>query len=160
MGDETGTPRRLKLTVQYAVGGRDGLPGRSQIRRWAQAALLQDAEVTLRFVDEDEGRSLNRDYRGKDYATNVLTFAYDTPSHLTSHASPLCGDIVLCAPVIAREAREQHKPPHAHYAHMVVHGLLHLQGYDHEDEREAIAMEAVESFILRGLGFPDPYAAP
>ncbi len=160
MGGETGTQRRLQLVVQYAVGDRNDLPDRSQLRRWAQAALMQHAEVTLRFVDEDEGRSLNRDYRGKDYATNVLTFAYAPPSRLTSHASALSGDIVLCAPVIAREALEQHKPLQAHYAHLVVHGLLHLQGYDHEHEREATAMEAVESFILRRLGFPDPYTAP
>lgn len=106
----------------------------------------------MRFVDEDEGRRLNQDYRGKDYATNVLTFVYDP--------SPPTGDIVLCAPVIAREAVEQGKPLEAHYAHMVVHGMLHLQGYDHEHADEATAMEAVESFILRRLGHPDPYASP
>lgn len=121
---------------------------------------MQDAEVTLRFVDEDEGRRLNRDYRGKDYATNVLTFVYDSVSPPAPHPSAtLCGDIVLCARVIAREAREQGKPLADHCAHMVVHGMLHLQGYDHEHEGEATAMEAVESFILCRLGFPDPYAA-
>ena len=155
---------RLGLAVQYALSDRNGLPQRQALRRWAQAALMQNAEVTLRFVDEGEGRSLNRDYRGKDYATNVLTFTYDSPlpphaSPLTPHPSPISGDIVLCAPVIAREALEQGKPCEAHYAHLVVHGMLHLQGYDHEDEREATAMEAVESFILRRLGYPDPYAA-
>lgn len=108
----------------------------------------------MRFVKEDEGRQLNRDYRGKDYATNVLTFAYDADPSPT-----LSGDIVLCAPVIAREAREQGKPLAEHCAHMVVHGMLHLQGYDHEGEGEATAMEAVERFILRRLGFPDPYQA-
>jgi probable rRNA maturation factor len=155
------TPR-LALTVQYAIGDRSGLPGRALLRRWALAALMQDAEVTLRFVDEDEGRQLNRTYRGKDYATNVLTFPYD-PLHsplATRHSPALCGDLVLCAPVIAREAAEQGKPLEAHYAHLVVHGLLHLQGHDHEHDREAIAMEAVEGFILRRLGFPDPYHTP
>lgn len=151
-----GAPPRLQLTVQYAVAQRDGLPSRVELKRWAQAALMHDAEVTIRFVEEDEGRRLNRDYRGKDYATNVLTFAYDAAP--TPHrAAPLCGDIVLCAPVIAREAIEQGKPLAAHFAHMVVHGLLHLQGYDHAQEGEATAMEAVEGFILRRLGFPDPY---
>lgn len=151
---------RLALSVQYALGDRSGLPRRQTLRRWAQAALMRDAEVTLRFVDEDEGRTLNRDYRGKDYATNVLTFTYDIPpsaSSFTPHPLPISGDIVLCAPVVAREAAAQGKPCEAHYAHLVVHGLLHLQGYDHEDERQAIAMEAVESFILRRLGYPDPY---
>lgn len=157
-------PPRLRLAVQYALEA-SGLPDRTQLRRWAQAALLQDAEVTLRFVDAAEGRRLNRDYRGKDYATNVLTFAYDSPlppnpSPLTPLPSPLTGDIVLCAPVVEREAAEQGKPCEAHYAHLVVHGLLHLQGYDHEDEGEATAMEAVESFILRRLGYPDPYTDP
>lgn len=165
MRGEKGRQPRLGLHVQYALSDRNGLPQRPALRRWAQAALLQDAEVTLRFVDEAEGRRLNRDYRGKDYATNVLTFTYDAPltphaSHLTPPPSPLSGDIVLCAPVVAREAAEQGKPCEAHYAHLVVHGLLHLQGYDHEDEREATAMEAVESFILRRLGYPDPYALP
>ncbi len=160
MRGEKGRLPRLGLHVQYALSDRNDLPQRQALRRWAAAALLQDAEVTLRFVEEAEGRRLNRDYRGKDYATNVLTFTYDPPPGLTPQASPLSGDIVLCAPVVAREAAEQGKPCEAHYAHLVVHGLLHLQGYDHEDEREAIAMEAVESFILRRLGYPDPYAIP
>lgn len=151
---------RVALTVQYALADRAGLPTRAQLRRWAQAALLQDAEVTLRFVGAAEGRRLNRDYRGKDYATNVLTFTYGPASPSTPHASPLSGDIVLCAPVVAREALAQGKPLDAHYAHLVVHGLLHLQGFDHEDEQEATAMEAVESFILRRLGYPDPHALP
>jgi len=153
---------RLKLAVQYAVRDRNGLPERAQLRRWALAALTRDAEVTLRFVEEDEGRRLNRDYRGKDYATNVLTFAYGPSSPhaspLTPHPSPpLSGDIVLCAPVIAREAKALDKPLADHCAHLLVHGLLHLQGHDHEREEEAVAMEAVESFILRRLGVPDPY---
>ncbi len=146
---------RLRLAVQYAVEDRNGLPDRAQLRRWAMAALIEEVEVTLRFVDAAEGRQLNRDYRGKDYATNVLTFVYDPPPPL-----PLQGDIVLCAPVIAREAAEQGKSLLAHYAHMVVHGMLHLQGYDHTRAAEATAMEAVEGFILRRLGFPDPYKTP
>jgi probable rRNA maturation factor len=150
-------PPRLHLTVQYALEA-PGLPSRTRLRRWALAALLHDTEVTLRVVDETEGRRLNRDYRGKDYATNVLSFAYDAP--LRRPPSPLTGDIVLCAPVVEREAAEQGKPCEAHYAHLVVHGMLHLQGYDHEDEGEATAMEAVESFILRRLGYPDPYVLP
>jgi probable rRNA maturation factor len=142
----------LALAIQYAVD-KAGLPGRAQLRQWARAALLADAEVTLRLVDDAEGRQLNRDYRGKDYATNVLTFAYGTDP-----AGTVSGDIVLCTPVIAREAAAQDKPLTTHYAHMVVHGMLHLQGYDHETgEAEAVAMEAVESYIMRRLGFPDPY---
>lgn len=140
----------LDLTVQYALA-RAGLPGRAQLRRWARAALAGPASATLRIVDEDEGRTLNRDYRGKDYATNVLTFVYG--------GTPPSGDLVLCAPVIAREAMDQRKPLEAHYAHMVVHGMLHLQGYDHDQASDAVTMEAVESFIMQRLGFPDPYAA-
>lgn len=140
----------LDLAVQYALA-RAGLPGRAQLRRWARAALVGPASATLRIVDEDEGRTLNRDYRSKDHATNVLTFAYG--------GTPPSGDIVLCAPVIAREAMAQGKPLEAHYAHMVVHGMLHLQGYDHEQAADAVTMEAVESFIMQRLGLPDPYAA-
>ena len=140
--------RKLGLVVQYATRG-DGTPARADFRRWAKAALLDDAEVALRVVDEDEGRALNRDFRGKDYPTNVLTFAYG--------GEPLSGDIVLCAPVVAREASEQGKTLEAHYAHLTVHGMLHLQGYEHDDDVDAVTMEAVESFIMRGLGFPDPY---
>ncbi len=156
----------LQISIQYAVR-IEGLPGRTELRRWARAALLQDAEVTIRLVDAAEGQALNRDYRSKDYATNVLTFAYDDVREATQHpplpsegegaGEPLSGDLVLCAPVVAREAAEQGKPLAAHYAHLVVHGMLHLQGYDHEREADAIAMEAVESFIMRGLGLPDPY---
>jgi probable rRNA maturation factor len=142
----------LALTIQYGVD-KSGLPERWQLRLWAKAVLLQSAEVTLRLVDAEEGRQLNRDYRGKDYPTNVLTFTYGSDP-----AGMLSGDIALCAPVIAREAVEQGKPLLDHYAHMVVHGMLHLQGYDHEQgESETIAMEAVEGFIMQRLGFPDPY---
>ena len=126
------------------------IPTDARLRRFARAALRRDASVTLRFVASAEARRLNHAFRGKDYATNVLTFVYE--------AAPLSGDIVLCAPVVAREAREQKKDVLAHYAHLVVHGLLHLQGFDHEADREAVRMEREERRILRGLGFPDPYA--
>ena len=106
----------------------------------------------LRFVDEEEGRALNRSYRGKDYATNVLTFAY-----AESEDDPVSGDIVLCCPVVEREANEQGKPLEAHYAHLIVHGVLHAQGYDHEDEDEATEMEGIETEVLGTLGFPNPY---
>ena len=115
------------------------------------AALEHDAEVTLRIVGRTEGRKLNLDYRGRDYATNVLTFIYpDQPM--------LSGDIVLCAPVVSQEARVQRRALTAHYAHLVVHGMLHLQGYDHEHDRQAKAMEQLETEILARLGYPDPYA--
>lgn len=142
---------RLELEVQYALK-KKGLPRRRQLRRWAQAALLGDVRLTLRLVDATEGQDLNREYRGKDYATNVLTFAYGDDG-----SGMFGGDVVLCAPVVAREAEEQGKSLEAHYAHLVVHGLLHLQGYDHEEDAEATAMEAVETFILRRAGYPDPY---
>jgi len=141
----------LDLTIQYAVA-RDGLPGRAQLRHWAKAALAHDAMATLRIVDADEGRQLNHAYRGKDYATNVLTFEYG--------GEPLTGDIVLCAPVVFREAEEQGKSVEAHYAHLVIHGMLHLQGYDHENEAEAAVMEALESFVMMRMGYPDPYLEP
>lgn len=145
-------PRKLSLSVQYAVGP-EGAPSRAQFRKWALAALQQgEAQVTLRIVGEGEGRELNRDYRGKDYATNVLTFVYDDLP-----GGSRAGDMVLCAPVVAREAAEQGKTVEAHYAHLTVHGMLHLQGYDHEDDAEARAMEALESEIVTRLGYPDPY---
>jgi len=139
----------LHLSVQYAVQ-LENTPARPQFRRWVKAALTQDAEITLRLVDEDEGRALNRDYRGKDYATNVLTFVYDD-------LPLLAGDIVICPAVVEREAQQQSKSVAAHYAHLVVHGVLHLHGYDHEDETEAREMEALETQIVIKLGYPDPY---
>ncbi len=157
-------PPVLKLSVQRAVEGEDkaNAPKKNHIRRWAQAALQQDAEVTVRLVGAEEGRALNRDYRGKDYATNVLTFAYDEGEDLPglpeAEGAVLAGDLVLCVPVVMREAAEQGKTPEAHFAHLVVHGMLHLQGHDHETEAEAAAMEGLETRILRGLGYADPYA--
>jgi probable rRNA maturation factor len=142
-------PALLAISVQYGLE-KDGLPSRQRIRSWAKAALLTDTQVTFRLVGAREGRALNSEFRGKDYATNVLTFAYSGPD-------PLCGDIVLCVPVIAKEAREQRKPIDAHYAHLVVHGMLHLQGYDHEDPSDARVMEALEAQIVVKLGYADPY---
>lgn len=140
---------KLRLSVQYATKA-ENIPSRAQFRKWAKAALRRDAVVTLRIVDRAEGRRLNRDYRGKDHETNVLTFVYD-------EIAPLAGDIVLCAPVVGREARAQHKTVEAHYAHLTVHGMLHLQGYDHESDADAAVMETLESAIVTRLGYPDPY---
>lgn len=144
----------LSLSVQYAAKPEEA-PTRAQFRRWVKAALRQDAEIALRIVDEEEGRALNRDYRGKDYATNVLTFVYD--DEFPGAELPLAGDIVLCAPVVAREAVQQEKPVEAHYAHLTVHGVLHLQGYDHENDEQARQMEALETRIVTKLGYADPY---
>ena len=144
------TKPALMLSVQYASNDAD-LPTRPQIRRWVRAALTEAAIVTVRFVGAIEGRALNAQFRHRDYATNVLTFVYDDDS-------PRTGDVVLCAPVVRREATEQHKPLAAHYAHLVVHGMLHLQGFDHEREADAAVMEARESAILAALGHADPYA--
>jgi probable rRNA maturation factor len=141
---------RLSFTLQSAVDDA-GIPARATLRRYAQAALECDANVTLRVVGAPEGRALNRRYRGRDYATNVLTFVYDD-------GVSLAGDIVLCAPVVAREARAQRKTLRAHYAHLVIHGMLHLQGYDHERDADARRMEAREVELLRRLGVADPYA--
>ena len=121
------------------------------MRKWVKAALGGGARLTVRLVGLSEGRTLNREYRGKDYATNVLTFVLDD-------GPPYDGDLALCAPVVTREARAQRKNIMAHYAHLTVHGVLHLQGYEHEREAEAAAMENLEKRILKRLGFPDPYA--
>ena len=142
-------PVVFRVAVQYAVT-MERLPSRQRIRAWAKAALLNGVHVTFRLVGTKEGRALNREFRGKDYATNVLTFAYPD-------SMPLSGDIVLCAPVIAREAREQRKTVAAHYAHLVVHGMLHLQGHDHENSQDAKAMESLEAEIVVKLGYADPY---
>ena len=155
MNDKT-RPPQLKLSMQFPAARafpehKAALP-RANVVRWVKAALFADGELTVRLVDADEGRTLNRTYRGKDYATNVLTFAY-----AESDDDPVSGDLVLCCPVIEREAAEQRKPLAAHYAHMIVHGTLHAQGYDHENEDEAQEMEALETDILGRLGFADPY---
>ncbi|MFZ1851521.1 MAG: rRNA maturation RNase YbeY [Nitrosomonas sp.] len=140
----------FKLAVQYAVSDSKNCPTRSQFRRWVKAALSQSAEIVIRLVDEVEGQQLNHQFRGKDYATNVLTFA-------DHDIQPLLGDIVLCAPVIQQEAQQQHKQLQAHYAHMTIHGILHLQGYDHLDDSEAAEMEQLEIQILSQFGLPNPY---
>lgn len=145
------TPKKpeLHLAVQYACDD-EALPGRAQVRRWAQAALETGADVTVRFVDTREGRALNRDFRGKDYATNVLTFVYEH--------HPVSGDLVICLPVVKREAKAQKKPLRAHLAHMIVHGMLHLQGYDHETgPADAARMEQRERDILARFRIADPY---
>jgi probable rRNA maturation factor len=141
--------KRLNLSVQYACN-RAGLPLRADFVRWARAALVGGGEVAIRMVDAEEGQTLNNEYRGKNYATNVLSFPYDTEPLVT-------GDLVICPEVVAREASEQNKPLDAHYAHLTVHGMLHLQGWDHENDEEAQAMEDEEREILAALGYPDPY---
>jgi probable rRNA maturation factor len=145
----------LQLSLQFghladAAPHRAALP-RHKVARWIRHALAADAEITVRIVDLEEGRALNRDYRKKDYATNVLTFDYTQEPVVTA-------DLVLCAPVVEQEAREQGKTLEAHYAHLLVHGTLHAQGWDHETGKaDAAAMEAHESQILAGLGLPNPY---
>ena len=124
------------------------IPSDTTLRKWTRAAGV-DGAVTVRYVGEAESRRLNREFRRKDYATNVLSFPYS--------AKPVQGDLVICAPIVAREARRQGKSVRAHHAHMLVHGLLHLAGFDHEREREAARMEARERTVLARLGFPDPY---
>ena len=148
--------KTLSLSLQF--GALDSAPlhraalPRHKVSRWIRHALAADAEITVRIVGAEEGQALNRDYRHKDYATNVLTFDY-------AQAPLVMADLVLCAPVVAREAQEQGKTLQAHYAHLLVHGVLHAQGWDHEtSEADAEAMEARETQILRGLGQPDPYA--
>lgn len=141
--------KRLNLSVQYACN-KTGLPLRADFVRWARAALVGGGEITIRLVEAEEGQTLNKEYRGKDYATNVLSFPYDTEPLVT-------GDLVICPSVVAREATGQNKPLAAHYAHLVVHGMLHLQGRDHENDIDAQAMEEEETEILAALGYPDPY---
>ena len=145
----------LQLSLQFgavkdAALHRAALP-RHSVTRWIRHALQSDAEITVRIVDAEEGQALNRDYRQKDYATNVLTFDYTQAPFVTA-------DLVLCAPVVAREALEQDKPLQAHYAHLVIHATLHAQGYDHEtNEQDAQEMEAQEIRLLVALGYGNPY---
>ncbi len=154
-------PPSLALTVQKAVEGedRENAPKKRQIRRWAQAALRRDADVTVRLVGEDEGSELNHGFRGKDGPTNVLTFVYDGAGDSGGTHAPLQGDLVLCVPVVMREAAAQRKTAEAHFAHLIVHGMLHLQGYGHDDDAEATVMEGLEREILHRLGYADPYAS-
>jgi probable rRNA maturation factor len=140
---------KLSITIQYA-SQQTNLPSKNQFRKWAKAAIRVDTEVTIRLVDEVEGRALNKTYRGKDYATNVLTFPLTEEPHLM-------GDIIICAPVVAAEALAQNKPLEAHYAHLTVHGILHLHGYDHKIEAQAELMESLETAIVSKLGYANPY---
>jgi len=149
-------PADITLDVQRA-SSHTSLPGDADLARWAAAAVgehRREAEISLRIVDEDESQALNHQYRGKDKPTNVLSFPADIPPEL---GLPLLGDLVICAQVVAREAEQQHKALSAHWAHMVVHGTLHLLGYDHIEDDEAEIMENLETRILAGLGFDDPY---
>lgn len=144
---------KLKLAVQYASKAAE-TPTRQQFRKWVKAALTRDVEITLRIVGEAEGRSLNRDFRGKNHATNVLTFGYNETG---DDVSVLSGDIVLCAAVVEKEAKQQRKNLLAHYAHLTVHGVLHLQDYAHENDADAAVMERLETEIVMKLGYDDPY---
>jgi probable rRNA maturation factor len=140
---------KLNLHTQFASEAAS-LPTTAQFRKWAKAALRVDTQVTIRIVDAEEGRQLNSMYRGKDYATNVLTFPLtETPY--------LMGDIIICAPVVEAEANAQAKSLEAHYAHLTIHGILHLHGYDHETEPQAELMEGLETAIVTKLGYPSPY---
>jgi probable rRNA maturation factor len=141
----------LTLSLQFADASHRALLPRHKVMRWIRAALEGPAQIAVRIVGEDEGRELNKGFRGKDYATNVLTFDYE-------HEPVVVADLVLCAPVVEREAREQGFTLEAHYAHLLVHGALHAQGYDHEQDDEAAAMESRESELMLALGFSDPYA--
>ena len=140
---------QLKFSLQNASTAAE-IPAKNFFKKWAKAALRVDTEATIRIVGEDEGRALNLAYRHKDYATNVLTFTLSDTPHLI-------GDIVICAPVVIREAAEQHKSLEAHFAHLTVHAILHLHGYDHEDAHQAELMESIEIQILAKLGYADPY---
>ena len=151
---------QLDVSISYGLP-RAGIPAAVSFRRWVRAALegrVRQADLAIRLVDSKEGRSFNRHYRGKDYATNVLSFPAELPEGLPEGVRlPLLGDLVICAPVVAREAREQGKPLAAHYAHLTVHGTLHQLGRNHEDDTEAECMERLEREILAGMGIDDPY---
>jgi probable rRNA maturation factor len=142
----------VSLVVQYTYGATERLPTREQVRRWVCAAALHPLQVTVRFVSAREGRELNHRFRHKDYATNVLTFPYGHASEGT-----VSGDIAVCESVIVKEARAQRKSTHHHFAHIIVHGVLHLQGYDHERDEDAQEMEAQERLILKRFRISDPY---
>ena len=148
---------KLSLSVQYPDARLETLITRPKVRRWVKAALFAPAELTIRFVDAEEGRTLNRDYREKDYATNVLTFAYNEGEE-SSDDEPTRADIILCTDVLEKEAAEQKKSVEEHTAHLIVHGVLHAQGYDHMDDEEAAEMEGLETEILAKPGISDPYA--
>ncbi len=150
---------RLQLTVQYGVA-RTGLPATSTIRRWAQAALKglprRRAALGVRLVSAAESTSFNARFRHRRHPTNVLSFPFEAPPGARSEN---LGDLIICAPVVRREARQQNKPVRAHWAHLVVHGILHLRGYDHQNRQDATVMEKMETRILRELGYANPYLA-
>lgn len=149
----------ILVDLQIATENMEGLPTEEQIEQWATAAVQpegDEVEMTVRIVDEAESHELNLTYRGKDRPTNVLSFPFECPDEVEL---PLLGDLVICRQVVEREASEQEKPLMAHWAHMVVHGSLHLLGYDHIEDDEAEEMESLETQIMQGLGFDDPYLA-
>ena len=149
-------PIQCDVGVSYGIS-RKGGPAPASLKRWAEAACqgrIKRADIAIRVVDEKEGRALNKHYRGKDYATNVLSFPAELPEGVTL---PVLGDLVICAPVVAMEAVDQVKPLAAHYAHLTIHGVLHLLGLDHDNDTEALVMEAIEREILADMGYPDPY---
>lgn len=153
------------IDLQIATQTSEGYPSLQELEGWAKLALLDstptECEVTLRLVDEEESQMLNRTYRGKDKPTNVLSFPFDDPIDLAAAGElTLLGDLVICVPLVIREAEQQRKQLQHHWAHLVLHGLLHLQGLDHENDREAETMEALETQLLAKLGIPDPYASP
>jgi probable rRNA maturation factor len=149
----------LQLDIQLAVEVENNLPTEEQMSKWATAALLkrtehEEPELTIRIVDEAESQELNHEYRGKDKPTNVLSFPFEAPAHVPI---PLLGDLIICKQVVEREATEQDKTLTAHWAHMIVHGCLHLLGYDHIEDDEAEEMEGIERVVMAELGFEDPY---
>ncbi|MGF1836625.1 rRNA maturation RNase YbeY [Photobacterium sanguinicancri] len=148
----------IYLDLQHATENQDGLPSEADFQQWLNAAVTlfkADAEVTIRLVDEEESHALNHEYRGKDKSTNVLSFPFEAPPGVELD---LLGDLIICRQVVEKEAKEQNKTLNAHWAHMVVHGSLHLLGYDHIDDEEAEEMEALETEIMQKMGFADPYA--
>ncbi|WP_087019382.1 rRNA maturation RNase YbeY [Thaumasiovibrio subtropicus] len=145
------------LDLQIASEESQGLPSEAQLTEWFVNAVGErrdESEATIRIVDEDEGQALNAEYRGKDYPTNVLSFPFDAPPGIEL---PLLGDMIICRQVVEKEAKAQNKPLMSHWAHMVVHGTLHLLGYDHIDDAEAEEMESLETAIMQSMGFYDPY---
>lgn len=157
----TTVDNRLIVDVQNPYHFHN-LPDKKIIQYWAETAYLSqsDTSITLRFVDEDEGLTLNQEYRAKAYATNILSFCFDPPilpEGVILDIPPHLGDLVICTPVIETEAHQQQKSCEQHYAHLIVHGMLHLQGYDHIEEQQAQQMETLETTLLKTLGYPDPY---
>ena len=153
------------IDLQLATQAADSCPSQQELEGWVKLALLDstpgECEVTLRLVDEEESQMLNLTYRGKDKPTNVLSFPFDDPIDLAAAGElSLLGDLVICVPLVVQEAEQQHKPLPHHWAHLVIHGLLHLQGMDHIQDQEAETMEALETQLLAKLGIPDPYVSP